>query len=94
MNPTVAFILKSQQDSLSRVAICLWRVYDHPHDYPDGYIVRKFEVKGGEQAATKETLRTPDEAGLDLLRDAFQQAGLMCMPRREGDDLQFIETWV
>jgi hypothetical protein len=94
MNPTVAFILQSQQDSVSRGTLSLWTVYDHPRDYPDGYIARKFEVKGDEQVTTKETLRTTDEPGLELLHDAFEQAGLVCMPRSEADDPQIIETWV
>jgi hypothetical protein len=90
MNPTAAFILQSQQDSLSRRVLSMWTVYDHP----DGYIARKFEVEGGETVATKETLLTTDEPGLDVLRDAFQQAGLVCMARSEGDDRRIIETWV
>ena len=77
MNPTVAFILKSQQDGVSRHSLSMWTVYNHP----DGYVARKFEFKGDAQVATKETLRTTDEPGLELLRDAFQQAGLVCMVR-------------
>jgi hypothetical protein len=90
MNPTVAFILQSQQDSLSRRTLSMWTVYDHP----DGYAARKFEVEDAQPVATKETLLATDEPGLELLRDAFQQAGLVCMPRSEGDDPQIIETWV
>jgi hypothetical protein len=90
MNPTVAFILKSQQDSVSRHTLSMWTVYN----LPDGYVARKFEFKGGEPVATKETLSTTDAAGLELLRDAFKQAGLHCMPRREYEAPQIIEASV
>jgi hypothetical protein len=90
VNPTVAFILQSQQDSMSRHTLSVWTVYGQPN----GYVARKFEFESGKQVATKETLRTTDAAGLKLLRDAFKQAALKRMPRSEGDDPQIIETWV
>lgn len=45
MNPTVAFILKSQQDSMSRHKLSVWTVYGQP----DGYVARKFEFKSGKR---------------------------------------------
>lgn len=89
MNPTIAFILKSQQDSVSRHTLSMWTVFSRP----DGYVARKFEFKGNEPVSTEETLRTTDAAGLELLRDAFKQAGLQRM-RNTHDDPQIIETWV
>jgi hypothetical protein len=91
----IAFLADSRHDSQSRGVIDMWTLYDHPADYPDGYIARKFEVSADGPVATLETLRTVGNAnGLELMREAFGLAGYIALVRCQRDDSHIIETWV
>ena len=68
--------------------LSLWTVYDHPTDYPDSYVARRFEVPGG---PTDDVLETET---LEALRAEFERRGLVCLPRASGDDPRIIETWL
>jgi len=69
----------------------MWTVYDHPADYPDHYVARKWLVgkKYAEPEATDEILI---DADLDELRKRIPP-WLYCMPRQEGDDSKIVEVW-
>jgi hypothetical protein len=71
--------------------LAMWTVYDHPSDYPDYYIARKWLVgsKRAEPEATDEILL---DADLDALRKRIPP-WLYCMGRQEGDDPKIIEVW-
>lgn len=66
----------------------MWTIYDHPLDYPDYYVARKW-LCGKEPEATDEVLLDVD---LDALRQKLPPF-LYCMPRQEGDDPRIIEVW-
>lgn len=70
----------------------IWTIYDHPTDFPDYFIARKWIIGGkiDEPQATDEILMDKD---LDQLR-AKLPVGLYCMPRNAMDDSVIIETWV
>jgi hypothetical protein len=76
---------------MSEDALHMWTVYDHPRDYPDHYVARRFEVRGGVAAATNEAYLAHQ---LYPLREAMLSMGLTALPRMENDDPCIIETWL
>lgn len=66
----------------------MWVVYDHPSDYPDKWVVRKWSV-------TSQEVPT----GVVFVGDSFEEvsnilpAGLVWMPRGEGDDPAIAGVW-
>jgi hypothetical protein len=65
----------------------IWTVYDHPRDYPHGFIARKFLL----DQPTDEIITAPT---LDEIREAMWQRGLTCLKRAPGDDPVIVETWI
>lgn len=72
----------------------LWTVYDHPSDYPIGFVARRFTLAG----ATDQCLTAPT---LEQLRDAIAVAdqiegrGLRaCLARHQRDDAKIVEVWI
>jgi hypothetical protein len=77
----------AQKEAAERGKLTLWTVYDHPKDYPDGFIARMHEVVGGPTNRTHTgTLRE--------LREIFRRAGLVCLARSADDEPQIVESWV
>ncbi len=66
----------------------MWTIYDHPGDYPDKFVVRKFIV-GTSLIATQEVIVG---ATLDEVRDLIPP-GLVCLTRSPDDDPVIVETW-
>jgi len=72
--------------------LAMWTVYDHPTDYPDKYVARRFDV-GRDGPVPSESIIIMDDLG--RLRDmlAFEMH-LTCLTRSEGDDPKIVETWL
>jgi hypothetical protein len=68
-------------------AIPIWTVYDHPRDFPDCFIARKFML----DVVTTEIVTAPT---LDELRDRLATEGLFLVPRSPEDDPRIVETWL
>ena len=68
----------------------LWTIYDHPTDYPDTFVARRFVVGGGEEHATNDVI-TGSLAGI---RDSMEELGLYCIGREPGDHPNVVETWL
>jgi hypothetical protein len=68
-------------------SIDIWAVYDHPKDYPDDFVARKFM----NQYPSNEIIRT---RSLLELRKILESKGLRCIARSEYDDPVIIETWL
>lgn len=68
-----------------------WVVYDHPRDFPDGYMARRWEIGGGQNRPTNETIASTD---LGSVRSRLKEKGLMKIDRQEGDDPCILETWL
>lgn len=69
----------------------LWTVYDHPRDYPELYVARRWVVTAGGIE------RTDDVRGahlIDTLRDELIDMGLTCIRRADDDDPVIVETWL
>lgn len=67
-----------------------WTVYDHPSDYPNAFVARRWLTDGPAVTLTNEMF-TADT--LQELR-ALLPAGLHCIPRFEGDQPQIVEVWL
>lgn len=78
---------------MEQVAITptVWAVYDHPIDYPDFFIARKFDVLPGGGRATNET---HSSTSIDSIRKVLTSKGLYKHPRHCSDDPKILEVWV
>ncbi|WP_028164141.1 hypothetical protein [Bradyrhizobium elkanii] len=70
--------------------LAIWVIFDHPTDYPVGYIARKFLVSVDGDHATQCTIRSSD---LTDLRRSLLHRGLMRLPRDFADEPQILENW-
>jgi hypothetical protein len=69
-----------------------WTIYDHPTDYPDCFVARRFELgKGPEPVPTAEVVTSPD---IEPLRRRFMRSGLVRFRRAPSDDSKIVETWM
>jgi hypothetical protein len=70
----------------------MWVVYDHPTDFPDQYVARRWEVLRDEMP----TDDLKQHASLDGLRGLII-AETPChyrMDRFDGDDPKIVEVWL
>lgn len=64
----------------------IWTIYDHPTDYPTGFIARRFDT----DKPTGDIIT----GKLSSLRLYFADLGLVCMARDPSDDPVIVETWM
>jgi hypothetical protein len=83
-------VLQIQDNAARRGALCLWTIYDHPRDYPQGICARRHELAGGKSTPTEHLL----VGELGFLRAIFREAKLVCICRQENDDKPIVETWI
>jgi hypothetical protein len=83
-------IIQGQHSAQQRNKLSLWTVYDHPVDFPNSYVARRFEVNADGPVATGDLI----QGELDAIRKSFHQAGLTCLTRNEGDEPQIVESWL
>jgi hypothetical protein len=83
----IEMVAAAQTEAAQRGRLTLWTIYDHPLDHPDDIVARRHEVPGGP---------TEHRMGgdLELLRDVFRGAGLVCVCRADNDDVKIVETWL
>lgn len=85
-------ILDSQHRALANDMLSMWTIYDHPRDYPDTFVARRFEVgKGAPGAVATGDILLGD---LETLRKSFHMAGLYCLTGSPDDDPNIVETWL
>ena len=88
---TQAFdVLMAQAEAYKRGALAIWTVYDHPKDYPDGFIARMHEVAEGPPRPTDKTLM----GELEEIRRVLIEAGLTTLPRDARDEREVVESWI
>lgn len=68
-------------------ALVIWTVYDHPTDFPDEYVARKF-------IGAEATVEVMVCAALEPIRIELANRGFVCLQRADGDDAKIIETWL
>lgn len=71
----------------------LYTVYDSPNDYPNKYVVRRWEVSNElkDPIAMNIIIIGND---LEEIRKQLVSMGLFSIPRHETDDKKIIETWL
>ncbi len=69
----------------------MWVVYDHPRDFPYGYMARRWEVRAGQNHPTTETMAS---TMLGEIRARLEQKGLVKIGRSEDDEPCILETWL
>lgn len=71
--------------------LSMWTLYRNPADAPGVYVLRRFEVLGGEVSLTREAYMDGDP---ERLRSLMRMRGLACLPRSPGDEPHIVETWI
>ena len=73
-------------------ALAMWTVYDHPKDYPDKFVARRFDVDASGPRPSASVIIMDD---LDDLRDILAyDMHLTCLSRSPEDEPQIVETWL
>jgi hypothetical protein len=70
----------------------IWTLYDHPADYPDAYVARRFEV--GPDCRVVPTGTVVVSTSLVAVRESMAVRGLTLIARARGDDPCIIEAWI
>lgn len=91
----------SQADPEARMSRCneldMWTVYDHPTDYPNDFVARRHVLRTGVPNSKPMSEATSDaiiSKDLEKIRGQLRGAGLMCVPRMQGDEPQIVEVWL
>lgn len=85
-------IVARQSEAHTAGRLNVWTVYDHPKDFPDSFVARRFETGKGhaEPVATHDVV----QGDLPAIRDALSRCGLVCLTRNDGDEPQIVESWI
>lgn len=76
----------------NRVVLDGFTIYDHPLDFPNEFVVRRWMVLDGElKPAVEKACRTA--ATLEEARKLVPP-GYICSPRMPDDDARIVESWV
>ena len=71
-------------------ALMIWVIYDHPRDFPDGYVLRPQALVEGVLivSAVAWSAATPDKL------EAILPAGVTRIGPQEGDDPVIMSVWI
>lgn len=71
----------------------IWVLYDHPKDYPQHYVARKWVHfdNNTDYTPTKDVMVSDD---LMVLRTALNSRGFVQTTRQPGDEPQIMEVWI
>lgn len=72
-------------------ALIMWTIYDHPLDFPLGFVARAYLIKDGKALVSNTAIESPF---LEPLRQRMIDKGLVCLARNEADDPAIVETWL
>jgi hypothetical protein len=85
----VTMVLQKQHEASQRGKLSIWTIYNRPRDWPDGYIARQFQ-----NDKPTAIVLCGDADSLEIMREVFARAGLVCMMRADSDDRVIVETWM
>lgn len=76
-----------------------YTIYDHPTDFPEHYVVRRWHIVpagGGHPSEIIEEGEAYLAETLDEARQAIDEIApdLICLTRAEDDDPAIVETWL
>jgi hypothetical protein len=69
----------------------MWVVYDHPADFPNTFVARRFLISAAGSVPCDDVIVSPD---LDGIRMVLAAEGLTMLGRDPGDDPVIMETWL
>ena len=90
MSDTAALIAEAQWKAAKRGVLSMWAVYNHPKDFPEGYVARRFDCTAQGPLATQDAY----SGELEAIRDTLLRAGLIRLDRQADDEPQIVETWL
>lgn len=70
--------------------LSIWIIYDHPSDFPDSFVARRWEVRCV-PVPTRDVLRADQ---LLTLQVYLATRGLVRFPRMPDDDPRIVEAWL
>jgi len=76
---------------VSRPALEIWTIFDHPKDFPDYFVARLTNVTSAGPEVTEMVLHSAD---LEELRGIMMRQGLTRIPRFKDDSPQIVEVWL
>lgn len=82
--------MENDSTVLPRIWMSQWVVYDHPRDYPEKFVLRRWNISAGQMIATDEMALADT---LELIREAVPP-GLYCLKRFTEDDPCIVEVWL
>lgn len=68
----------------------MYTIYEHPRDFPNGFVVRRWTVTGAPEPVRGEATY---HASIGEARRAVPQ-GLTLIPRSPDDDPKVLESWL
>lgn len=71
----------------------IWTLYDHPKDYPQGYVVRQWVVTAKGEQPTATIIQSDAVDKIEAFM-AECYPGLTWIPRSENDDPVIMGTWL
>jgi hypothetical protein len=74
------------------VGLTVWTVYDHPSDYPNHWVARRWVVDEAGPTTYRSDVFVRDD--LNELRDQLSRMGLFPLGRSPEDDPTIVETWL
>ncbi|MBO4228356.1 hypothetical protein [Bradyrhizobium neotropicale] len=86
-------VVLRQWEASQRGALSTWTIFDHPRDFPNEFVARRFESDktNPEPAPTMDLIAAHE---LEELRECFRFAGLTPLGRMDGDQPQIVEAWI
>lgn len=82
--------MENDSTAVPRIDMSQWVVYDHPRDYPNKYVLRRWDIRGGSMIPTDD-LHVADS--LEAIRQAVPP-GLYRLGRFGEDDPCIVEVWL
>jgi hypothetical protein len=86
-------VLNERIVSLQEFGFC---VYDHPIDYPNSYVARRWYT--GSMVGNTAVIPDRDEfivaSDLETIRNEMRKKGLTQVPRHVDDDPVILEIWI
>lgn len=74
------------------MSLIIYTIYDHPSDYPDQYVCRRFVIDDHGIAIDRKPLIVTRD--LEHIRDYMKNLLLTCVPRADCDEGQIVEVWL
>jgi hypothetical protein len=77
----------------SEPSLVMWTVYDHPRDFPDAFVARRFDIAPGAAVCTDHVMTSGDIE--DLRQRLVDEASCTdCIARSPDDDQTIVEVWM